>query len=177
MRGMFRGSTKRPPSYQLLSSAGNPSPASRISARSLFGGAAHPATSTTPAIPAAPRAALRIASELHTFTFVSLPVPASTDASAEVALRITGHLALNNPATIVRKARNPHGDGGLSLVGTGTYADHALARQPGLGHGRGRQGTGRTGIGIPFHVADTAMDIRSEEHTSELQSRPHLVCR
>src|SRR5690554_3721235 len=159
MRRMFRGSTKRPPSYQLSSSAGNPSPASRISARSLFGGAAHPATSTTPAIPAAPRAALRIASELHTFTFVSLPVPASTDASAEVALRITGHLALNNPATIVRKARNPHGDGGLSLVGTGTYADHALARQPGLGHGRGRQGTGRTGIGIPFHVADTAMDI------------------
>src|SRR5690554_7232088 len=27
------------------------------------------------------------------------------------------------------------------------------------------------------HVEGTRLDIRSEEHTSELQSRPHLVCR
>src|SRR5690625_6816890 len=28
-----------------------------------------------------------------------------------------------------------------------------------------------------YKYADTAVDIRSEEHTSELQSRGHLVCR
>src|SRR3989442_10970792 len=30
-----------------------------------------------------------------------------------------------------------------------------------------------TGRGVPLEVGD----MRSEEHTSELQSRPHLVCR
>src|SRR2546422_8317921 len=28
-----------------------------------------------------------------------------------------------------------------------------------------------------FHPSDAASDLRSEEHTSELQSRLHLVCR
>src|SRR5690554_4993774 len=31
--------------------------------------------------------------------------------------------------------------------------------------------------GIPFIPFYQAVDFRSEEHTSELQSRPHLVCR
>src|SRR5690554_7478870 len=29
----------------------------------------------------------------------------------------------------------------------------------------------------PFDLAELSARIRSEEHTSELQSRPHLVCR
>ena len=34
------------------------------------------------------------------------------------------------------------------------------------------------GLGIPCHAADATRDTaRSEEHTSELQSRRHLVCR
>src|SRR3989442_6752864 len=31
--------------------------------------------------------------------------------------------------------------------------------------------------GIHFHASTTGALWRSEEHTSELQSRPHLVCR
>src|SRR3989442_10047529 len=35
-----------------------------------------------------------------------------------------------------------------------------------------------TGTGLhAHHVAPTLVAVRSEEHTSELQSRPHLVCR
>src|SRR5690554_7507409 len=30
---------------------------------------------------------------------------------------------------------------------------------------------------LPLQVAPTENRVRSEEHTSELQSRPHLVCR
>src|SRR3989442_7257745 len=30
---------------------------------------------------------------------------------------------------------------------------------------------------LPYEPRETATPVRSEEHTSELQSRPHLVCR
>src|SRR3989449_7059864 len=30
---------------------------------------------------------------------------------------------------------------------------------------------------VPFDMANVELDFRSEEHTSELQSRLHLVCR
>src|SRR3989442_7451910 len=33
------------------------------------------------------------------------------------------------------------------------------------------------GAGLRLHTAQLARRRRSEEHTSELQSRPHLVCR
>src|SRR3989442_8819894 len=36
---------------------------------------------------------------------------------------------------------------------------------------------GRAGPGLCVHAADDGEESRSEEHTSELQSRPHLVCR
>src|SRR5690554_7041107 len=39
----------------------------------------------------------------------------------------------------------------------------------------GAAGHGATAHGATTH--DAAADVRSEEHTSELQSRPHLVCR
>src|SRR3989449_7834485 len=34
-----------------------------------------------------------------------------------------------------------------------------------------------TGLDVVARLADTAVAVRSEEHTSELQSRLHLVCR
>src|SRR5437660_7113673 len=37
--------------------------------------------------------------------------------------------------------------------------------------------TRRPGIGYAIHVSACVHAIRSEEHTSELQSRGHLVCR
>src|SRR5436305_3445889 len=36
---------------------------------------------------------------------------------------------------------------------------------------------GLTALGVGESLPDHAMRPRSEEHTSELQSRPHLVCR
>src|SRR6266498_422480 len=32
-------------------------------------------------------------------------------------------------------------------------------------------------LGYPFRIIYELVPLRSEEHTSELQSRPHLVCR
>src|SRR5690554_319888 len=60
------------------------------------------------------------------------------------------------------------GDG--SLLG----AARALAKYntPVLGINRGR-----LGFLTDISPDDTMLDARSEEHTSELQSRPHLVCR
>src|SRR3712207_9545292 len=43
--------------------------------------------------------------------------------------------------------------------------------------GRARRGGGRGGDDAPVHAADGAPRRRSEEHTSELQSRQYLVCR
>src|SRR5687768_18088999 len=40
-----------------------------------------------------------------------------------------------------------------------------------------RHGTRRRGVGLPEAAARRARRARSEEHTSELQSRLHLVCR
>src|SRR5690606_41839514 len=58
-------------------------------------------------------------------------------------------------------------DVGLQLEGV----RHAvLGRGPGLGEQR--CGVGRAGLG-----ADETLEDRSEEHTSELQSRENLVCR
>src|SRR5690554_7468506 len=34
-----------------------------------------------------------------------------------------------------------------------------------------------SGLAAAFAEADAVLKVRSEEHTSELQSRPHLVCR
>src|SRR2546422_2177006 len=34
-----------------------------------------------------------------------------------------------------------------------------------------------TRVGLPIAVANGVTEVRSEEHTSELQSRLHLVCR
>src|SRR6266498_1954999 len=40
------------------------------------------------------------------------------------------------------------------------------------------QGRSRPGRGIVLRLAESLeLSLRSEEHTSELQSRPHLVCR
>src|SRR3989442_2814867 len=51
--------------------------------------------------------------------------------------------------------------------------DPALAPRVGLQHPRGAEGPGAGDLQL--QRAQTAE--RSEEHTSELQSRPHLVCR
>src|SRR5690554_7775560 len=41
---------------------------------------------------------------------------------------------------------------------------------------KGEPGTGKTELARQVAAA-LGLDLRSEEHTSELQSRPHLVCR
>src|SRR5438445_13343186 len=40
-----------------------------------------------------------------------------------------------------------------------------------------RRGAGRRGLAVDAHAADVDGVHRSEEHTSELQSRQYLVCR
>src|SRR3989442_11513622 len=52
------------------------------------------------------------------------------------------------------------------------------ARSPGIAGRLGRQSSGLLGWEGESHVVWGARkQHRSEEHTSELQSRPHLVCR
>src|SRR5436305_9546788 len=54
-----------------------------------------------------------------------------------------------------------------------------------LGAPDGTSGLGPVGAGVGAHLLENRVDevddavdpARSEEHTSELQSRPHLVCR
>src|SRR5690554_7653090 len=48
--------------------------------------------------------------------------------------------------------------------------------EPGIGMGSLISGSGRPEIRLPIPMPG-AQRPRSEEHTSELQSRPHLVCR
>src|SRR3712207_6922053 len=60
-----------------------------------------------------------------------------------------------------------------------------LFRSPGLVHGHAEQfeeiaaGVAQpaVGVGHPDAEGDLLVDARSEEHTSELQSRQYLVCR
>src|SRR2546422_8244924 len=63
------------------------------------------------------------------------------------------------------------------------YTPHSALRIPHLG---GRGGGGRVRVGVDVGGtftdlvalgADGTLEVRSEEHTSELQSRLHLVCR
>src|SRR3712207_7375977 len=67
-----------------------------------------------------------------------------------------------------------------SLLADGVHAgvdasDRAGARRP-LGH-LGAQ-LGEQGLeGLRGHAGQPSADVRSEEHTSELQSRQYLVCR
>src|SRR5690554_4666922 len=49
-----------------------------------------------------------------------------------------------------------------------------LARDYDRGYGHF---TTRTNLQLNWPKLETVPDMRSEEHTSELQSRPHLVCR
>src|SRR5690554_7030140 len=51
----------------------------------------------------------------------------------------------------------------------------AVAAAPGVGVPGRRLFRHGAGVGIVEHVGEIL--VRSEEHTSELQSRPHLVCR
>src|SRR5690554_7584740 len=52
----------------------------------------------------------------------------------------------------------------------------ALRRLQGLGNGRDR-GPDIAQLRRQYHGVVGLGQLRSEEHTSELQSRPHLVCR
>src|SRR3712207_6904559 len=57
---------------------------------------------------------------------------------------------------------------GGHLLGDGRRVPVLLAQHEEVGRGHGAQGVA---------LADLAVDSRSEEHTSELQSRQYLVCR
>src|SRR5690554_7515306 len=55
--------------------------------------------------------------------------------------------------------------------------DAEVARQPVAGHQHDGPWRLRQGLVDAFQEGGDAIPGRSEEHTSELQSRPHLVCR
>src|SRR3989442_3527155 len=55
------------------------------------------------------------------------------------------------------------------------HRQEELAEQEG-GRGRGDQRNRQAGVAVE-HAQRGDDFVRSEEHTSELQSRPHLVCR
>src|SRR3712207_8385352 len=59
-------------------------------------------------------------------------------------------------------------------------AGPALGRHPARGsahRGEQREADARRGLHARRRAADPHLDLRSEEHTSELQSRQYLVCR
>src|SRR5690606_9269452 len=58
----------------------------------------------------------------------------------------------------------------------GAYRCHSARRAAGTAR-RDELGAGRGGSGAMRGIALTAALVRSEEHTSELQSRENLVCR
>src|SRR5690554_7791638 len=60
----------------------------------------------------------------------------------------------------------------VAVMGFGLAVDHAEARRMG---GGGKIGSFSRSAERP--AASPSQAARSEEHTSELQSRPHLVCR
>src|SRR3989442_5571363 len=66
-----------------------------------------------------------------------------------------------------------------SLVVAGNRPGTGFVAAPGRAVAVGIVGGGAAGVGVVTHREHGARDgvERSEEHTSELQSRPHLVCR
>src|SRR5690554_485870 len=107
------------------------------------------AGTTTTASPAARRA-------------VTLALAART-ATAAATVTLLGSLLLMHLAEDLA-------DAVALVIGIGPFRAHALGTRQ-RGHQLGRHLTDRD---LLFNIG---FDVRSEEHTSELQSRPHLVCR
>src|SRR3989442_10126582 len=70
---------------------------------------------------------------------------------------------------VVRALEDPPGCSGTIISGTRVYVGGRLGV-----HGKGAEDPSRLRSPTP---TDGAVGARSEEHTSELQSRPHLVFR
>src|SRR5258708_14337429 len=82
---------------------------------------------------------------------------------------------LGFPATLHRRKRRPASSSQAGAGGHGRLC--AARRQGGRGFVALEQREERGSAQIPLREDDGLPDERSEEHTSELQSPDHLVCR
>src|SRR5690554_7687256 len=113
---------------------------------------------------------------MHHYQALDYPVKASS-------LDLLRHNHYFNPIALASSIRNnhrrPHNDQFLLLSGNTGFRQNLgkrLCRLAGSLHGTA-EGLILTKRGIPNKNHLGAFNPRSEEHTSELQSRPHLVCR
>src|SRR5438876_6934221 len=102
-------------------------------------------------------------------TYTKPVFPASTTAFLPPTIAITGGLTASRSHTSCGTSWYPHLN--LPLVASIATTDSVQRLSP------GRIEPSRSGDGFPIATNNVLLASRSEEHTSELQSPVHLVCR
>src|SRR6266498_3097115 len=104
--------------------------------------------------------------------------PARGDPVGQGACAVAGHPVRRHAGPVERDHRRSRGRGRLYHAHRGPHGPHRGDRDPPTRPSRRcRSGGGRVLFPERKRRDDRRLVDRSEEHTSELQSRPHLVCR